>query len=240
MTTPGSTSARATATAINVGSAELVDLDVLTRTAEVVTGIMGERWGLGHESGGPLDSSDVPTLNGGSGVSVGLGDLLVAWNLASGGAIGMPREVLNLFQTGGTAGENVVPINHAAEPPRRVEAAIKTRGAGWRRARFPDCQGADEFRAKKPWSAWVLAGLKATFVGPAGERGMGARRRRSQGSCWLDARSIAPRSRLHSARRQNRKDLEQGDPNWRFRAGDSWNARVAATLPMAIGPRRDR
>lgn len=130
MTTPGSISAWATATAINVGSVELVELGVLTQTTEVVTGTMGERWGLGHDSGGPLDSSDVPALIGGSGVSVGLGDLLVAWNLASADTIGTPRKVLNLFSP--VAAPARTSCRSTMPPSRRsVEAAFKTRGGGW-------------------------------------------------------------------------------------------------------------
>lgn len=96
----------AMATATSVASADIVYSGVLNQTADSVTGpltidIMGQQWGFGHESGGPLDYSFVSANNSGSGIFVQLGNLLVARNFASGDTIGTLTEVLNMHPTGG-------------------------------------------------------------------------------------------------------------------------------------------
>jgi len=110
------------ATATSVGSADIVYSGVLNQTADAATGpgtidIMGQQWGFGHESGGPLDYSFVSANNSGSGVFVELSSLLVARNFASGDTIGTFTEVLNMFPTGGgSTNDNIVLYDYAAEP----------------------------------------------------------------------------------------------------------------------------
>lgn len=111
----------AMATATGVASADIVYSGVLNQTADSVTGpltidIMGQQWGFGHESGGPLDYSFVSANNSGSGIFVQLGNLLVARNFASGDTIGTLTEVLNMFPTGGGSNADITLYNYAAEP----------------------------------------------------------------------------------------------------------------------------
>ncbi|MGA1516195.1 MAG: hypothetical protein ACO396_00325 [Phycisphaerales bacterium] len=112
----------AMATATGVASADIVYSGVLNQTADSVTGpltidIMGQQWGFGHESGGPLDYSFVSANNSGSGIFVQLGNLLVARNFTSGDTIGTFTEVLNMFPTGGgSTNEDIVLYNYAADP----------------------------------------------------------------------------------------------------------------------------
>jgi MYXO-CTERM domain-containing protein len=108
------------ATATSVGSADIVYSGVLNQTADAATGpgtidIMGQQWGFGHESGGPLDYSFVSANNSGSGVFVELGTLLRARNFASGDTIGTFTEVLNMFPTaGGSENANITLYDYAA------------------------------------------------------------------------------------------------------------------------------